>query len=156
MPDDCLGTREEMRRALSQTYRRLKRRCSSQSLFRHAEASIMREPSDMVTQGCGEGLLAVLGLMQLGTWKWEKIGGNGKGNAAVWWLAKLLRNHVKLWCDCGGLCVGWGDLLSGSILSEFHGLALMVSTLVLTTQPLVAWHSNHVTTFALVMRMHLN
>lgn len=33
----------------------------------------MREPGDMVTQGCGEGLLAVLGLMQLGTWKWEKI-----------------------------------------------------------------------------------
>lgn len=56
----------------------------------------MREPSDMVTQGCGEGLLAVLGLMQLGTCRWEKIGGDGKGNAVVWWLAKLLRYHVKL------------------------------------------------------------
>lgn len=79
----------------------------------------------------------------------EKIGGDGKGNAAVWWLAKLLRNSVKLWCG--------GDLsrvrsLSSSILSEFRGLAL-----VLTTQPLVAWHLNHVTTFALVMRRtHLN
>ena len=81
---------------MSQAYRRLKRLCSSQSLFRHVEAWIMREPSDMVTQGCGEGLLAVLGLMQLGTCRWEKIGGDGKGNAVVWWLAKLLRYHVKL------------------------------------------------------------
>ena len=57
----------------------------------------MREPDDMVTQRCGEGLPAVLGLMQPGIWRWEKIGGDGKGNAAVWWLAKLLRNSVK-WC----------------------------------------------------------
>jgi hypothetical protein len=33
--------------------------------------------------------------MQPGIWRWEKIGGDGKGNAAVWWLAKLLRNSVK-------------------------------------------------------------
>lgn len=108
----------------------------------------MREPGDMVTQRCGEGLPAVLGLMQPGIWRWEKIGGDGKGNAAVWWLAKLLRNSVR-WCG--------GDLsrvrsLSSAILSEFRGLAL-----VLTTQPLVAWYLNHVTIFALVMRRtHLN
>lgn len=31
----------------------------------------MREPSGMVTQRCGEGLLAVLGLMQPGMRKWR-------------------------------------------------------------------------------------